>query len=200
MPHVLVVCTGNICRSPMAEGFLRSAFERRLGHDAPVVRSAGLIARDGTPAEPESIRAAAELGADISGHAAHRLTVPGIEEATVVLGMAAEHREAVVAAVPEAAGRTFTLRELVALLAGMPRPPDVGPVPLRLSQRLAAADALRRTGASPLVADEDIRDPLGLSLQAFRSTAHELDDLCSRLVDGLVGAPEARSVAGGRGV
>ncbi|HEX9123063.1 MAG TPA: low molecular weight phosphatase family protein [Actinomycetota bacterium] len=200
MAHVLVVCTGNICRSPMAEGFLRAAFERRLGMEAPTVRSAGLIAQNGASAEPGSIQAAAEHGVDISGHAARRLTERGIEQALLVLGMAAEHREAAVAAVPEAARRAFTLREVVTLLGELPPSEDVGPVPFRLAKRLAAADALRRTGAAPRVADEDIRDPLGLSLQAFRSTARELADLSMRLVDGLVGAPEERSVAGGRGV
>ncbi|MFB3737719.1 MAG: low molecular weight phosphatase family protein [Candidatus Velamenicoccus archaeovorus] len=197
MPLVLAVCTGNICRSPIAEGFLRSAFDRRLGPDAPEVRSAGLIAQDGAPAEPGSVRAAGELGVDISAHAARRLTEATIREALLVLGMAAEHRSAVVAAVPEAAPRTFTLRELVALLEAL-AVRDLA-APAGLAGRVAAAHALRRADPSLRPALDDVPDPLGLSLPAFRSTARELADLCSRLVDGLVGAPDQRTVAGGRG-
>jgi protein-tyrosine phosphatase len=50
MAAILVVCSGNICRSPMAEGFLRRALERRLDVAAPAVGSAGTIAIDGAPA------------------------------------------------------------------------------------------------------------------------------------------------------
>ncbi|HEY3023853.1 MAG TPA: hypothetical protein VGK11_09480, partial [Actinomycetota bacterium] len=73
MAQVLLVCTGNICRSPMAEALLRSALERRLGGRTPSIGSAGTIARDGAPAMPEAVEAAAELGVDVSGHSARRL-------------------------------------------------------------------------------------------------------------------------------
>jgi protein-tyrosine phosphatase len=199
MPLVLAVCTGNICRSPMAEGLLRAAFERRLGPAAPEVRSAGLIAQDGRPAEPGSIQAAAELGVNISGHTAQRLTGAAIEEASLVLAMAAEHRSAVVGAVPDAAPHTFTVRELVALLEVLPEDAGAGSDGSDLTERVVAADALRRADPSLRPANEDIPDPLGLSLPAFRSTARELAELCSRLVDGLVGAPDERTLAGGRG-
>jgi len=95
MAGILVVCSGNICRSPIAEGLLRRALERRLDRAAPPVGSAGTIAVDGAPAMPESIEAARERGADIRAHAARHLTPALIEDADLIVGMAAEHREAV---------------------------------------------------------------------------------------------------------
>src|SRR4029079_12014651 len=116
MAGILVVCSGNICRSPIAEGLLRRALERRLDRAAPPVGSAGTIAVDGAPAMPESIEAARERGADIGAHAARHLTRALVDDADLIVGMAAEHREAVGRLSPGAAARTFTLRELTRLL------------------------------------------------------------------------------------
>ena len=68
MSEILVVCTGNVCRSPMAEGFLRAALDERLGEAAPVVSSAGTAGWDGSGAMEESIRSAEERGVDIRAH------------------------------------------------------------------------------------------------------------------------------------
>lgn len=195
MAQVLLVCTGNICRSPMAEALLRSALERRLGDGAPPVGSAGTIAREGAAAMPEAVEAAAELGVDVSGHSARRLRPEDIRHAVLIVGMAAEHREDVQALVPEAEARTFTLKELVRLLeAAGPRPVDTTPTDGVLPG--AAADAHRRRAGSPAIwGEDDVVDPLGLSLQGYRAVASELADLCERLASGLY---EGRPVASRR--
>jgi protein-tyrosine phosphatase len=187
MAQVLLVCTGNICRSPMAEALLRSALECRLGDATPPVGSAGSIARDGAPAMPEAVKAAAELGVDVSGHSARRLRPEDIGDAVLIVGMAAEHREDVQAFVPEAEARTFTLKELVRLLeATGPRPVDTTPSDGGLAG--AVADAHRRRAGSPAIpGEDDVRDPLGLSLQGYRAVASELEDLCERLASCLYG-------------
>src|SRR5436190_12345923 len=143
MAFILVVCTGNVCRSPIAEGALRAALRRMLGTRAPDVASAGTSGWEGSAAMPESIEAAAERGIDISGHVARRLTRGHVADADVVIAMAAEHRDAVARAMPEASSRAFTLKELVRLLEALPPPLDGE---ADLDQRIAAAESLRRSG------------------------------------------------------
>jgi protein-tyrosine phosphatase len=182
MSRILVVCTGNICRSPIAEGALRAALRRTLGDRAPDVESAGTSGWEGSPAMPESIEAAAERGIDISSHVARRLTRRHVLEADAVVAMASEHRDAVIRAMPEAAGRTFTLKELVRLVEALPPALDEG---ADLAQRVGAADELRRSGFGGNPHDEDIVDPLGLPLASFRAVAWEIDEWSTRLAERL---------------
>lgn len=194
MATILVVCTGNVCRSPMAEGFLRSSLDGRFGDDAPLVASAGTAGWEGSPAMDESVQAAAEREVDISGHVARRLLKRHVEAADLVLCMAAEHREAIERSVPEAAGRTFTLKELVRLVEALD-PIDATPSPRGMPERISAAGDLRRSGFEGNPYDEDVADPLGLPVDSFRAVAWELDELCRRLADGLYGrAPASASL------
>jgi protein-tyrosine phosphatase len=195
MPSILVICTGNICRSPMAEGFLRTALRRRFGDRAPTVASAGTTGWEGSGAMPESVEAAEERGVDISGHVARRLIRGDVFDADVVVAMAAEHREAVSRAMPEAAPRTFTLKELVRLLEALP-PPTQPLGPDDLPDRLAKADEVRRGGFAGNPHDEDIVDPLGLPLESFRAIAWELDEWTARLAQSLYGSAPAAAAAG----
>ena len=98
MTSILVICTGNICRSPISEGLLRDALERRFGAAAPSVSSAGTSGLEGSGAMPESVQAASELGIDIAGHVARRLTPAMASEADLLLCMARDHRDTVRAA------------------------------------------------------------------------------------------------------
>ncbi|MGZ8566134.1 MAG: arsenate reductase/protein-tyrosine-phosphatase family protein [Actinomycetota bacterium] len=190
MSAILVVCTGNVCRSPLAEGIVRHALRGRVGEEAPTVSSAGVAGWEGSPATAESVAAARELGIDISGHIARRLTPEMIAGADLILAMAEEHRRLTVAAVPSAAPRTFTMKELVVLLETAP------PVPLttsggsaaRLTERLATASHLQEAGAFRGAGDDhDMADPLGMPMDTYRDLAGELDDLTARMVVGLYG-------------
>ena len=87
--RVLVVCTGNTCRTPIAEALLRRLTEE-AGIDTDV-GSAGTHATAGWPAHPESQAIAAEAGLDLSGHHARPLTVELIQWADIVLGMSHGH-------------------------------------------------------------------------------------------------------------
>jgi protein-tyrosine phosphatase len=146
---------------------------------------------------PESVAAAAERGVDISGHVARPLVAEHARQADLVLGMAAEHRDAVATAVPEAASRTFTLKELVRLLEALPVSEGEESPGARLTERVTEADALRSTGFRGNPHDEDVVDPLGLPLEGYRAIAWELDEWCTRLADGLFGKARERTGAPG---
>jgi protein-tyrosine phosphatase len=197
MASILVVCTGNVCRSPIAEALVRAALEARLGERALAVASAGTAGWEGSGAMPESVAAAAERGVDISDHSARRLVAEHVRQASLVIGMAAEHRDAVAASVPGAASRTFTLKELVRLLEALPEPEGGESPDARLGARVAEADALRSTGFEGNRNDEDVVDPLGMPLETYRAIAWELDEWCARLADGLFGKAPARTGAAG---
>jgi protein-tyrosine-phosphatase len=91
--RVLFVCTGNICRSPMAEGFARHhAAARGI---ALAAASVGLIAKPGMPATVHGVSALRARGIDISGHRARRLSAEEVAWADLVVAMEEEHRLAV---------------------------------------------------------------------------------------------------------
>ncbi len=177
MTAVIVVCTGNVCRSPIAEGLVRRATEHRAGGARVTVSSAGTAGWEGSPAMPEAVEVAAERGVDISGHVATRLRPGMASAADLVLCMAGEHRDLIAREEPPAAGRTFTLKELVRLLE------DGGHAEATPAARIAAAARDREAGT--VRPDEDVADPLGLPLDGYRAIAAELDDWIARLVPAL---------------
>jgi protein-tyrosine phosphatase len=186
-----VVCTGNVCRSPIAEALLRRALNERLGAAAPEVVSAGTEGWDGAAATFEAVEAGAERGVDLEGHTARRLTAALVQDATLVLAMAREHRDEVIGSVPSAHQVTFTLKELTRLLEAAP---VEGEDP-QLADRLAAAARLREEGFAGNPLDEDVVDPIGMPLDTYRAVAWELETWIGRLADGLVG-PVKASLAG----
>ena len=107
MKNVLFVCTGNTCRSPMAEAWLRHLCKQD-GLDW-TVRSAGLDAFAGDEASLHAQEVIREAGGDLSHHAARRLTAYLADEADLIAVMTASHRRRLIAQVPEAADKTFLL-------------------------------------------------------------------------------------------
>ena len=120
MLHVLLVCTGNICRSPIAHGLLAD----RVSHLDVEVRSAGTWAGGGSPATDEAVGAAADMGVDIAGHRSSRFTSHLADWADLILTMTAEQRDEVIAGAPEARNKTFTLKSFAAIQAGREEPVD----------------------------------------------------------------------------
>ena len=175
-PRLLVVCTANVCRSPMARGILA----RRL-RDADVmakVRSSGFLGSGHAPAK-EGVAALAEMGIDISPHRSRSTSLAMVAGADVVITMERQHVRDLMGVEMSAWPRVFPLRSLVE------RAQQIGE--RHGDEELSAwIERLHhgRKAADLLVADasEDIADPIGLPLSEFRSTARELDRLLSTFV------------------
>jgi glycine hydroxymethyltransferase len=108
MKTILFVCTGNVCRSPMAEGIFRRAVQGRGGFE---VLSAGLGAVEGQPPSPYAIQVVKELGIDISSQRSRPLTPELVQRADYILGMTHSHIDTIMLLYPQAAEKTFLLRE-----------------------------------------------------------------------------------------
>ena len=106
--HILVVCVGNICRSPMAEALLRRELR---GQDGITVESAGLGALVGHPASDYSVELMDEMGVDISQHRARQIHPDMVSAADLVLVMEAGHKRAIDDADPTARGKVHRLGE-----------------------------------------------------------------------------------------
>jgi protein-tyrosine phosphatase len=107
---ILFVCSGNLCRSPFAEAWLR-AWLGENGADA-TVSSAGILTQ-GRSSPPEFIDAARRAGVDLSAHRSSYMEVVDLEKADLVIGMGREHVREAVATSPAVWPRCFTLKEFV---------------------------------------------------------------------------------------
>jgi protein-tyrosine phosphatase len=111
---ILVVCSGNICRSPLAEQLLRARLAGAA--DRFHLSSAGTIADDGVPMTNQAAALSTQYGGAPAGHRSRLLTAVQIESADLVLTATRAHRAAVVSLVPRASRYTFTLKEFAALV------------------------------------------------------------------------------------
>lgn len=113
---ILLVCTGNTCRSPMAEILCRHLLAKRLGVSMDeledrgvIVMSAGIAGMMGGKASPEAVEAMKEYQLDLRDHETQPLTEPLVRNADFIYTMTRSHREAIVTQWPGAAERTFQL-------------------------------------------------------------------------------------------
>ena len=109
MKTILFVCTGNICRSPMAEGLFRHLTRDRTTDYAVVSAGVGAIA--GQPPSENAVRALRERGIDIAGQRSRPLSADLVERADYILGMTHGHLDTIGAVFPQAMEKTFLLRE-----------------------------------------------------------------------------------------
>lgn len=175
---ILFVCTGNQCRSPMAEALLRRRLAQR-GLEARVV-SAGLSDQGRGAPEPV-VQVMAELGAPVDDHVSRELSAEMIESSDLVIGMAREHVREVVLLVPDAFWRTFTLKELVRRGEELGGHDDDGEdVGVWLRRLHEGRTPIGHLGASP---DDDIDDPMGRRAAVYERVGDEIDALVDRFVE-----------------
>lgn len=113
---ILLVCTGNTCRSPMAESMCRQMIAERQGckpselaDHGVIVMSAGISAMTGARPSPEAVSVMSKMGLELADHESQLLTEHLIRQADIIWTMTASHRQAIVAQRPEAASRTWVL-------------------------------------------------------------------------------------------
>ncbi|PZN08857.1 MAG: ribose 5-phosphate isomerase B [Bacillota bacterium] len=111
--RVLIVCSGNTCRSPMAAAYLRAALDR-VGLGDVRVESAGLYALPDLPAPPEARQAVAEHGISLAGHRSRAVDADVVRDADLILAMTRSHAEQLRRRFPEIAGRVAVWREFAA--------------------------------------------------------------------------------------
>jgi protein-tyrosine-phosphatase len=106
--HVLFVCTGNTCRSPMAEGLFRKAIE---GRDDFEVGSAGVAAYKGSNASPETLGILKKRGASLDGFKSRPVSDALLKQATHVFAMTEGHLAMLEARFPDHADKFYLVRE-----------------------------------------------------------------------------------------
>jgi protein-tyrosine phosphatase len=207
MFRILVVCTGNVCRSPMAEVMLRQQLQERLKDRAEdlSVSSAGTLGLIGEPIQPQARdllladlpgaqlrRGPHDLERDVFGFRARRLEPELLDGVDLVLGAAREHRSAAVGMAPHLVCKAFTVLEL-ARLAGPAALAtrahgDADPPPDVHGRLLAERAAALRATVRPLhAAADDVPDPFGHQSDKFEQVAAQLRAAVELIVDGLAG-------------
>ncbi|WP_404430596.1 hypothetical protein LG299_12210 [Microbacterium lacus] len=193
---VLTVCTGNIHRSPLAADLLRTWAEWYLPQEVAasiVVESAGTGAPVGRSMGRTASRIAQALGAEPAEHRARQLADDMIERADLVLVAATHHRDDVLARVPRALRKVFTVREagrIAELLlpdAGAGVAVRAGAAVTQMRARVAAFSDNRAAGGTGV---DDIIDPHGLGTDAYLQMTIEAVEPLTALAGVLFGMPQ----------
>ncbi len=182
---ILVVCLGNLCRSPLAEHLLRQRLAEHLGAGAAgvVVSSAGVRARVGRGMDKFAEAELRRLGCDAGGFQARQFTPEQAFSAALVLTATRDLRSQILQEAPQALKRTFTLRELATLVAsGRLSSDDDSGGAAALVARAAAWRGSARLG------DYDVADPIGRSSDCHRAVADLIDRECTVIARALADA------------
>jgi protein-tyrosine phosphatase len=175
---VVVICSGNRFRSPIAEGVLRGA-----AAGLPVrVRSMGTLDLRSGPVLPEALDFGHSFGLDLSEHRSSRLAGSDLSRADLVIGFEPIHVSSAVVDAGADRGRAFLLTELVDAVAGLEPPEAASPVERARAVVRAANEERAR---SSLRGAEEIADPIGGPAAGFRATGERVRELTLRLAEKL---------------
>ncbi|SDT21624.1 hypothetical protein [Actinopolymorpha singaporensis] len=209
---ILYVCTGNMCRSPVAERMTRAALAARLGPNADrfTVYSAGTGTVDGRVMTAEAAAQVKAYAADPTGFVSAELTESHVGGADLVLAATRAHRSDVVTMDPGALRRTFTITEFARLAAALidravtdraltdrapagqalvDAPPELPAEPVERARALVAAAARARGTVRPARPDDDdIPDPIGRSAEVYEHVGAIIAGAVGVSVTALVGS------------
>ncbi|MGI8774448.1 MAG: protein tyrosine phosphatase [Actinomycetota bacterium] len=161
---ILVVCTGNICRSPMGEVLLKRALTD-AGYPDVEVASSGTWGLTGSPATDEAVDVMREQGVDLTVHAACSLQTSDIEDADLILAMTSVHLREIEALAPGTSRKVFLIKELLEL--DLPELPVTASTENRLEVMCGAPRPQWRRAL-------DLDDPMGRPRFAYERAAEQI--------------------------
>jgi protein-tyrosine phosphatase len=181
---VLVVCVGNVCRSPLVERLLQLRLHEMLGESAETIEvsSAGVLALVGNPMDDLAAAQLQRLGGDPQGFVSTQWDAPMSEAADLVLTATRGLRSRVLEETPRTLKRTFTILEFAALTTS-----DT----FRTRRVTDTADLVGRAAVwrgSAGLDDYDVPDPVGQPERFHHAVADLLDHSCTVIARALVGA------------
>ncbi|MGW5242036.1 arsenate reductase/protein-tyrosine-phosphatase family protein [Monashia sp. NPDC004114] len=167
--RIMVVCTGNVCRSP----YIERRLAQLLADTDVLIESAGTRALVGQDMQEGSHEALESVGADASGFISRQLTHAMLDDADLVITATQRHRRDVVSLNPRTLRRTFSLGELADLLRTAELAPD-GDEPWATT---VAEAARQQRGQSPALpaGESDITDPYGRGAEAYALMTREVE-------------------------
>lgn len=187
--QILVVCTGNICRSPLIERVLQRALDERWGSGAVSVRSAGTMGLEGYPMDERAARHLAAFGGVSEGFVARRITKELVASSDLVLTATREHRGKVVQLHPRALRYAFSYLDFADLARHLPDEelPDAesGPEWVAEVTRILAGKRGLRAPLEPHLAD--IVDPYRREDEVYEQMAAQVREATPHVVRALTG-------------
>lgn len=204
--RVLFVCTGNTCRSPMAEMMLRKKAAAK-GCNLEV-RSAGLSAFNGAGASKAAIRVMEEKGIDHRSHRSRPISAEEVTWADLIFTMTSAHRQLLVQSFPEAADKLYTLKEFTLEASEKEKIKSLQRLQAEMETRRVMLEQARKEGntirekelqgelehqeksfrslwgeLSGVLSQMDVADPFGGDLDEYRRSAAEIEEQVEKLLD-----------------
>ena len=189
MRHILFVCTGNTCRSPMAESILRHLAKEK-GHELEV-RSAGVSAWNGSPMSEHAQQVLKDWQMGNNEFASQMLSEQTVGWADLILTLTSGHKQHVLQLYPSAVDKTFTLKEYADVPANLEVMDELTSLVADLQIKLASGQQPAREELSRLrelqqqVPSLDIQDPFGGPLGVYKQTAEEIQTAIRKVIDRL---------------
>jgi protein-tyrosine-phosphatase len=178
------VCTGNLCRSPMAEALMKDALAKR-GRSDIAVTSSGTWGNYGNPATGPAAEVLRSRGVDLAEHLSRPMEKKELLDASLVVAMTSVHLREIRHVAPEVTSKLVLLKEILEL------DPEQLPEDSGLEERLGAMLAAARPKWRRAM---DLDDPMGQPISSYERCATELEAGINRLADLLfpLPAPESR--------